>query len=202
MVEQPQGSNDKNEETMKATVTPELKERTEKAIEADRKYNEMRRKKNELMLRGKYFEAMIVAQNMDRLREQIAEEVVRKVYREKVDLRELLGAMDERDRVQIMIALNTVLFNIDMIETCVMEANEILKKYNPDHSIEMYDKLIEAGKEASRQMKYVGLYETLRKQELFADVADEITDAVFAGVEKYMRLVQEERRKDEGSKEQ
>lgn len=99
----------------------------------------------------------------------------------------LMTAMSRQDLEDMNIYTNAVIFLCDMIETFSMESNAILQKYHPDHSIEMFRKITELGKEAKVHMRFMAKETDNLFQIGFADAADDITELILNKVRSFLR---------------
>lgn len=87
-----------------------------------------------------------------------------------------MSDMSPEDREYINTCTNAIILICDMIETFTMDFNQVLKKYHPDYRLEMYDKIMQVGKEAKAHVKFMS----------------ECTDNVYGGFPLHVLTVNEE----------
>ena len=70
-------------------------------------------------------------------------------------MQSLMSDMSPEDREYINTCTNAIILICDMIETFTMDFNQVLKKYHPDYRLEMYDKIMQVGKEAKAHVQFM-----------------------------------------------
>lgn len=82
---------------------------------------------------------------------------------------------------------NTIIFLCDMIEILSSDSDQILKKYHPDYNIEMFNKIIQVGKEAKNHIKFMSENTDMIYQVSFANGADDISELLMNKVKAFIR---------------
>lgn len=126
---------------------------------------------------------------LQQMKHSIQEEYLRQnaAYRKRVvDFKE---NMSEDDQEILSINSNMVILLADMLETAVMEINEVFKRNNPEWQVEMFDNLRKLSRECADQIKWMSKETDIYYQTTFADVADSITVMVKNKVKSLLRKV-------------
>lgn len=156
-------------------------------INEDSQMVALHNKKAQMIRAHRYADAMKITSDMKRIEACVINEYLANYEGEVKRMDNLMGGMSEEDIDTINTCTNSIIFLSDMIETFVMDANEILKKYHPDYRIEMFDKLTQLGKEAHNQIKFMSDCTQSQFQVCFADSADDITELVRNKVRSFHR---------------
>ena len=99
----------------------------------------------------------------------------------------LMADMSDEDRENMNIYTNTIIFLCDMIEILSSDSDQILKKYHPDHNIEMFNKIIQVGEEAKNHIKFMSENTDMIYQVSFANGADDISELLMNKVKAFIR---------------
>lgn len=177
----------------KEDLPKELVEEMEKAIREDPQMVKLETKKREQIRKGMYIQAQNTKEMMNRIVDRVINDYLSTYKGEVVRMDELLKGMSEKDREDINVLSNCIVAMCDMIETFTMDCNSILHKYHPDFNIEMYDKLIEMGREAKVQMDFMAKNTDMMYQCTFADFADDITVLVKNKVKSLVRKLRQKK---------
>ena len=132
---------------------------------------------------GKYLEAIKIARMLDEVEEKVKEGMLMR----STTMGKLYDGMAPEDVERINVACNSIILMSDLIETQVMEMNEVVKKYHPEYKVEMYDRFIQVGKEAKEQLAFMSKWSNNLYQIKFGDVADNMMDMVKSKVRKLLR---------------
>ena len=119
----------------------------------------------------------------------IEEEYLRQnaVYRKRVvDFKQ---NMSDEDQEILSINSNMVILLADMLETSVMNINEVFRRNNPEWRVEMFDNLTKLSRECAEQIKWMSKETDDFYQNTFADIADNITEMVRNKVKSLLRKV-------------
>lgn len=119
----------------------------------------------------------------------IEEEYIKQndVYRKRVvDFKE---SMSDDDQEILSINSNMIILLADMLETSVMEINEVFRRNNPAWKVEMFDNLKKLSRECADQIKWMSNNTDDYYQLTFADAADNITEMVRNKVKSLLRKV-------------
>lgn len=132
---------------------------------------------------------------MQQLRHYVEEEYMKQnaVYRKRVV--DFKKNMSEEDQEILSINSNMVILLADMLETSVMNINEVFHRNNPEWRVEMFDNLKRLSRECADQIKWMSKETDEYYQNTFADVADNITLMVRNKVKSLLRRTYEHNRK-------
>lgn len=142
-----------------------------------------REAQREYQSRGKYIEAMNIARMIEEVEENVKEGMLMK----STTMGKLYEGMTPEDIEKINVACNSIILMSDLIETQVIEMNEVVKKYHPDSRVYMYDRFVEVGKEAKEQLAYMTKWTNNLFQIKFGETADNMMDMVKNKVKKLLR---------------
>lgn len=132
---------------------------------------------------GRYLEAIKIAKMLDEVEENVKEGMLM----QSTTMGKLYEGMTPEDIEKVNVACNSIILMSDLIETQVMEINEVVKKYRPDSRVYMYDRFVEVGKEAKEQMAFMSKWSNNLYQIKFGDVADNMMDMIKSKVKKLLR---------------
>ena len=139
-------------------------------------YIKLMNRRNDYIKTGQYFLAMQTYNAMVEVEETILKVYIENYTSEVKMLTELTSSMQEEDK-DMMNALGSLLTMLaDMLETAVSDSNQLLNKYHPDYRIEMFDKLVQLGKEARN---HVRLLDLARPHKYYTDLYGETTDKLY-----------------------
>lgn len=142
-----------------------------------------REAQREYQSRGKYIEAM----NIARMIEEVEEGVKNGMLVRSTTMSKIYEGMKPEDIEKVSIACNSIILMSDLIETQVIEMNEVVKKYHPEYRVDMYDRFVQVGKEAKEQMAYMTKWTNNLYQIKFGDIADNLMDMIKSKVKKLLR---------------
>lgn len=106
-------------------------------------------------------------------------------YRKKII--DFKSTMSDDDQEVLAINSNMIILLADMLESSVMEIQEVFGRSNPAWKMEMFDKLQALGRECADQIKWMSQETDMYYQTTFADVADSITVMVRNKVKSLLR---------------
>ena len=98
------------------------------------------------------------------------------VFRKRVA--DFKSNMSEEDQEILSINSNMVILLADMLETCVMDINDVFQRNHPEWRVEMFDRLKTLSRECADQIKWMSKETDMYYQTTFADIADNITEMV------------------------
>lgn len=133
--------------------------------------------------RGKFLEAMKIGRMLAEVEEGVKNGMM--VKQEKMG--NLYKSMTPEDVEKVNTACNIIIMLSDIIETQVIDMNQVVKKYNPGYRVEMYDRFVQVGKEAKEQLAYMAKWTNNLFQIKFGDVADDLTEMITNKVRKLLR---------------
>lgn len=177
---------------MKLTINDlptDVVEKMRKAINEDAQMIALENKRSTLLMSRQYMKAMELKKKMKAIEDRVINEYLRNYEGQAERMDNLLEGMDKEDKESINVCSNAIVLLCDMIETFSIDFNEILQKYHPDYRLEMYDKIIQLGKEAKGQVKFMSECTDSLYQYSFADSADDITELLRNKVRSLIRKI-------------
>lgn len=153
-------------------------ERMRLAIREDSQMIALGKKYAEYIKYKQYTKAVELSWKMQDIEDRVIREYLERYQGETESMGNLIKEMSPEDRDTINVCTNAIILICDMIETFTMDFNQILKKYHPDYRLEMYDKMIQLGREAKSHVKFMSDCTDEIYQCSFADSADDITELV------------------------
>ena len=152
--------------------------RMRSAIREDKQMVALRDKHSAYLRNRQYAKAVELKRKMNGIEERVIREYLENYEGETESMASLMVEMSMEDRYIINTCTNAIILICDMIETFTMDFNEVLKKYHPDYRLEMYDKIMQVGKEAKAHVKFMSECTDNIYQCSFADSADDVTELV------------------------
>lgn len=162
-------------------------EEMKKAIRAEAQMQVLQQKKLQALKAYDYVEVARLAKLIKEVEIRVINEYLSNYEGEAVRMDSLMVDMSEEDREKMNIYTNAIIFLSDMIETLSIESDQILKKYHPDYNLEMFNRLIQLGKEAKNHVKFMSENTDMVYQVSFADGADDITELLMNKVKAFIR---------------
>lgn len=153
-------------------------DRMKQAIQEDPQMIVLKNKHLAYVRSRQYFKATELKQKMQGIEERAIREYLENYEGETESMASLMVEMTSEDRNTINVCTNAIILICDVIETFTMDFNEVLKKYHPDYRLEMYDKIMQVGKEAKAHVKFMSDCTDSIYQCSFADSADDVTELV------------------------
>lgn len=166
-----------------------IQDKLSETIELNPAIKSLRLKLDKCRQRKDYIGMARCQHQIQELKRYVEEEYIRQnaVYRKKVvDFKE---SMSDADQEILSIHSNMVILLADMLETSVMEINEVFRRNNPAWRVEMFDSLCKLGRECADQIKWMSKETDSYYQDTFAGVADKITEMVRNKVKSLLRKV-------------
>lgn len=162
-------------------------EEMKKAIRAEAQMQVLQQKKLQALKAYNYVEVSRLAKLIKEVEIRVINEYLSNYEGEAVRMDSLMVDMSEEDREKMNIYTNAIIFLSDIIETLSIESDQILKKYHPDYNLEMFNRLIQLGKEAKNHVKFMSENTDMVYQVSFADGADDITELLMNKVKAFIR---------------
>ena len=116
-------------------------------------YQKYVKKRAEHIRRGEMAQAMRVAKMMEQLEQRSIKYYIQSYYRHKEKVNDLLAVMPDKDQDMMAAYGDAIVMLSDVLETLIVETNQLLNKYHPEFQIEMFDKLAELSNEAKKQVR-------------------------------------------------
>lgn len=144
-------------------------------IRANKDYQKYVTKRAEHLRRGEMAQAMRVTKMMDEVERKAMHYYIAEAQRYKAKVNDLVKTMPEADQDLMCIYGDALVFLADVLESLVIEVNQILGRTHPDFRIEMFDRLVELGKEAKKHVRMIDYHEEdIYYTNLYGDTADKL----------------------------
>lgn len=161
-----------------------------KEVRGKKDYMNMVNRKNELLKSHKFIEAMRVSKLIEHIEELAINDFLRKYNGELVKVNTLLVAMTPEEQERMSAYGNALVLLADAMETVVIECNTLIQKYHPKTRIEMFDKLVEIGKEAKRHVRMLDDYQADEfYMQAYGDAADNLCELAVNKAKGFIRKV-------------
>ena len=168
-----------------------------KEVRGKKDYMNMVNRKNELLRKHKFIEAMRVSKLIEHIEELAINDFLRKYNGELVKVHTLLVAMTPEEQERMSAYGNALVLLADAMETAVIECNTLIQKYHPKTRIEMFDKLVEIGKEAKRHVRMLDDYQADEfYMQAYGDAADNLCELAVNKAKGFIRKVKKHEETD------
>lgn len=137
---------------------------------------------------GNPIKAMELGYKITKCEQATLEKYLEQCESEIKSFEELCKAMPEKDVHSLNVCSIALIMLSDLIETFIIESNQILKRTHPNFTLEMFDKLNELGKEAR---KHVSMIDQCAKDEFYinnyADTMDKLCEMILNKSKSFLR---------------
>lgn len=124
-------------------------------IRKHERYTALASKKKELQKMRSYALAMQVQQAMDDFEKKNLDRSV-ELYKKRVkSMVEMVTSMSNEDMNSMTMYSYAVIMLTDCLETFILEMNQKVKKYYPEHKLHAYDELLQLAKESKKYISIV-----------------------------------------------
>lgn len=156
-------------------------------FENDSQVRCMRIQMDLLQRKGNYKEAMILGKNIDYLFSKVVQSYIEETEEEveKTDLQSVKLPSESRTAVEVL--CTTMFMACDIIETCVMNIDDEIKKVDKDLHMDMFDDIIELKKNAKLKLCYLAKNSEYMKDLMWGDKCDDMFDMMKNKVKSIMR---------------
>ena len=125
------------------------------AFDRDQKVMEMRTHQNLLMRSGKYREALKVGYQIDFLFTKVVQAYITEANTECEQITLDKAGLPQEDAEQLNECVVTIFMCCDIIETAIMDANDILHKTDKGLHFEMFNELTRLSRFVKEKMQYM-----------------------------------------------
>lgn len=150
--------------------------------------------------KGDYVGMAKTRAKMEETRRAIEDEYIKQNNVMRKRIAEFKEAMTDEQQEVLAINSNMVILLVDMLETSLIEINEVVAAVRSDYRVALYDELLKLAKQCAAQIVWMTNETDEYYQLAFADSADDITQLVRNKVKSLLRKVyKHNREKMEGS---
>lgn len=159
-------------------LSQELLDKIKAAFDAEPRVQQLRVQQGMLMKTGKYREALEMAQQIDVLFNQVVYEYIAENERqvEKVDVANI--DMPSDDKEEMMRLLLVCFMCADIIESSVMDMDDILHRYDKNMYMEMFDDIKQVMSMSKEKLKYLQANSGYMKDLVWADNCDNMYEMI------------------------
>lgn len=152
--------------------TPDLEKRFYETIGKNRDIQKLQKKYDEYMSRRQFVQAIQMKNKLSKLYQQAFDIYVKDAEWEaqKVNVNQL-GLPDELKK-QLNILYVVAFMTADILESCVLDMNDAIKKFDATLSVEIFDELKEANKKAKEKLKFLQESEDIMQNIVWGDQCD------------------------------
>lgn len=157
--------------------------------------------RNQALMQGKPIKAMDLQYKMTGIEQAVLQEYINQWNGEIKALDELCQSMSDEDKDLINAYGNAVIMLSDVLESLIMDSNQLLKKYHPDYRIEMFDKLNDLAKEANKHVSLLNRYADDKfYTNTYGDTVDKLYDMIIKKSKSFInKLKKHEKKTDKKS---
>ena len=130
------------------------------------------------MSKGDFFHASQIQSQLSSLLDRARTELYKQAQRESENLVRIAGRMTDDERTELVTNLNMLFVLADMIDSCTMDFNSTIHKYEQQSDFLEFANITELGQECKRKIKFLGEFATMPFQLAFGTAADDITTMV------------------------
>ena len=147
-----------------------------KALRENSDYKKLDEKRISLYKQFRFAESANIQKKMKEI-EQRAIDAYKKEFEGELKLvSELVQDMSQEDRDNMNYYGNMLIMMCDVIETTIVEMNQLLKKYHPSYSITTFDKVNELAQEAHARVSMLSVY---NEDEFYTNHYGDTADKLF-----------------------
>lgn len=175
----------------------------EKLNETISKHPYMQRLVDKMMMqrsKGDYVGMAKTRAKMEETRKAIEDEYIRQNNVMRKRIAEFKQRMDDRQQEILAINSNMVIMLVDMLETSLIEINEVVSSVRSGYRVTLYDELLKLAKQCAAQIVWMSNETDDFYQLTFADAADDITLMVRNKVKSLLRKVYRHNREKQEAK--
>ncbi|MBO4787077.1 MAG: hypothetical protein J5510_08420 [Prevotella sp.] len=121
-----------------------------------------------------YVQALQTGKMIDEIRVRTFNEWIKAIQEsaERIDLRDI--GMPDEYRAKINMLSITIFMACDIIESGVMDINDVMKKVDPTMKVEMFDKLLGMANEAKEHLEFLRRNSTVLQDIMWGDKCDDM----------------------------
>ena len=153
-------------------------------------YQEMVRKKAEAIKTGRYVVAAMLAKDIKEIEKKVLQNCIDEWQHQRKTVAEIMANCTKEELHEHNVLVNMLYVLTDMIESSVMDLNDIISKYDPKRKVILFDELNACLKQTKIVMKDMAGATDNIYQIQFGDTADDIRQLIFNKVSSMLIKVQ------------
>lgn len=166
----------------KMTINDLSTERTDELLRQIRELPEFKaleKNRNRLLVERRYVEAQKLLNTMKMMEDKILSEYLNKVNEMKVEMNDLIADMSVEDQECMAAYCNAFMMTADAMESFILNANQLIKRYHPYTDFIMFDDLNKVAKMAAEKVKMLEKYkDDAYYMNNYGDAADKVYELI------------------------
>lgn len=150
--------------------------------------------------KGDYVGMAKTRARMEEVRKSIEDEYIRQNNIMRKRIAEFKATMTDEQQETLATNSNMVILLVDMLETSLIEINEVVASVRSWYRVTLYDELLKLAKQCAAQIRWMANETDDFYQLAFADSADDITQMVRNKVKALLRKVYKHNREKQEAK--
>lgn len=160
-------------------INQEQLEEIKQKVHANKDYQKYLTKRAEHLRRGEMVKAMMATKMINEIERKAMHYYISEFHRQKVRVNDLLRKMPEEDQDLMCVYGDALVFLADVLESLVLEVNQVLERTHPEFRIDMFDDLVKLGKEAKKHVRLLDYHEEDKYyMNLYGDTVDKLHDMI------------------------
>lgn len=172
-----------------------------KEIYATTKYRNLAATYQHHKSKGNMMQARMAKKMMEDVENKVFEEFFKETYKSQVQMSEIVKDMTSEDQLTINSYANRIVLLADILDSIIVEMNELVKKYRPDMHVTSFDELNALSKKAKKTV--YGFDRDARDEyatDLFSLTADNLFKMVINKSKSFVRKLNEYGKKSQNHK--
>lgn len=157
-------------------IPQDVREKILSVLRSTEDYRNLVKKQSRELMIGNPIKAMELGHKIAKREQATLEKYLEQCEWEIKSFEKLQEDMPRKDAHLLNVYSIALIMLSDLIETFIIEANQILKKTHPIFTLEMFDKLNELGKEARR---HVSMLDSYAKDKFYTNTYGDTVDKLF-----------------------
>lgn len=153
-------------------VTPDLMNAIRRQFDNDSKIRQMRAMQQSFQIKGNYIAAMKIGKQIEELFARVVDTYIQEANEqcERIDINDLEFTEEERKEVN-KITLSFFMC-CDILETCIMDFNDIIKRKDKGFEFEEFDDISQLAKMVKEKLKMLSESSKIMKSETWGEQCD------------------------------
>ena len=168
-------------------IPQELMSKIRESFEAEPKVRELRVQQQMLMRTGKYADALALAQQVDLLFNRVVYEYLENARNEVEQVEVATLDMPIKDKEDLMKRLLVCFMCADIIESSVIDMDDILHRYDKNTYMEMFDDIRQVMSMAKEKLRYIQQNSGYMKDLVWGEKCDNMYDMMLSKAGSIMR---------------
>lgn len=145
-------------------------------VRSREKYQDIVKKRNQLILYRRYVEATDLSARLKDMEDKALYAWLEYAANQAVPMNDLIGSMSEEDKENMASYCNAFIMVSDILETLIMDAEQLIKRYHPGTDFVMFDDLNKTAKKGSAMVRLLDQY---KDDEFYMNNYGDMTDNLY-----------------------